>query len=448
MLERGKGAKREKASSRAPRETLRQDFPQAPFSPAALIDALLSPHVQIAIFSRATALVKDSPMADEVPRGMAGRSRTSKGQAKRRPGRSAPQVAQAKARQEVERQKHVGPAAVLPLPANGSEQQGAVHRACVARDARVARQVDGPRDRALGWTGPARGGEARLAQRRGTRVACAEPFVPPAPSDDVEYWNSAITTDDVDHLLDSHNGADWIVAAGLDPATYASYEVGLRADLADNSGALQPALTFRCRMQPLRDSSPSASARALDASAYAFEAEVESEGCAPPALRRSRRYPLFAISTGVPLRKTRRAATHRACSIPHSIPARWTEGSFQGLSIFSACCATSAPSRPVGQQDIESSRTPVGDSSSRSRATSKGAAGLRREQARRNPASQGVRGATDEFAAINAYLRAPEFFGRLDLYGLPASVHLGFTAMPIAIAIAPASSPAEATDAP
>ena len=436
MLRRAKAAKRVPPRAfLSSNEVISNVAAPAPLSPAALANALLTPQFQIIIFSKAAALVKASPMADEIPTAWladldhmsvkpnAGRDglhlRWLTLQAARMVN-GVPTFDPRRSYLYLRTGPDGTPSAVLVLLAM-----------LVWRDQSTGRETEL-------WGGQGIRVVAKPVFRKGVELVSLTQShsLPPAPSDDVEYWNSAITTDDVDHLLDPHNGEDWIAAAGLDPATYASYEVGLRADIADASGALQPSLTFRCRMQPLRDSSSNASARALDASAYAFEAEVESDGANAPALRGPHRYPLFAnlewlAYTRDPPSSDASRVLHPAFH-PGALDGR-VEARSGSLDLFRRLCELGAvpAATTAGFRKLEDPGNRFFVAQSRHVEGGKPGFDENKPVEVRHPAAFAVR--TDEFAAINAYLRATDFFWRLDFYGLPASVHLGFTALPVAI---------------
>ena len=257
----------------------------------------------------------------------------------------------------------------------------------------------------------------------------------PAVADDVTIWNDILTDFDVGYLLDENSGSRWPVAAGLDPNLYGTYSVGLRLDdPRDGTGGV-PSNRFLARLIPRRMVNATKSS-VLDAPAYAVEATVRSGGGAAPELEGLHRYPLFAQLNKKAFERdppTKLGSRVLYPDPPPNVPPGRSYRSSRDLDKFRALCALrllpqSGPgyhklSDPSGRFFVAQSRHVEG-----------GTVGFD-ENAPVVVADAGDYSTrSDGFAAVNAYLRAAEFFWRIDdLYGLPMTEHFAFAQLPLIV---------------
>lgn len=257
----------------------------------------------------------------------------------------------------------------------------------------------------------------------------ASASLPKVAGGDVTAWNAKLRSADVAYLLDSGASARWVTDAGLDPALYGMNQVGLSLDdFVDR--ATPPSTRFAARLMPRRFPAGGAPAGlSADAPAYAFEGVVGSAAGHPPQLTTTRRYPLFALLNkriyllDPPTRDgcqvlfpSRPAGMHSGRPWRSWLELDW----FRFREHFGA----------LNQLADPGGRFFVGQS----RHVEAGAPGFNENQ----PVAVGA-GTMDSIrsdgaAALNAFVRAAEFFLRIDnWYGLPMPVQFRFVNLPLIV---------------
>lgn len=407
--------------------------PQAFITEAALATFMLSPQFQV-IFQKASALLKVSPIAEEIPPQWLA-------------DLDAPPILKANSGREGLCLRWLKAKA---LPKSKNKSQLDPRRSYFY----LRGSADGTQTfvlvllASLVWRDDATNDEKELWGGQGVRMLARPVFrpgsidlealteshsLPTVPDGDVEHWNTSIATSDVDYLMDPEHGPKWISAAGLDPNGYESHRVGLHAHWVD---AGQPTFEFRARLQPLRDGGVRPSIQALDASAHEFEAIVRSAAGQAPSLESRRRYPLFAnlklggFTRDPPSRDGSRVL--RPAFNP-GVPDGRTSAASRALNYFrqlyeagvlpkGKAAGTVKLEDPLGRFFVAQSRHVEG-----------GTPGFDENQPVELPWPSVFDVRTDEFAAINAFLRGIDFFWRLDHYYLDVSTQLKFVTLPIPI---------------
>lgn len=295
----------------------------------------------------------------------------------------------------------------------------------------------------------------RVIARLGTNlenpicVVTASTSLPEVPGNDVRVWNDVLADSDVAYLLDDDSGTRWPVAAGLDPNLFHTYSVGLRLyDPKDGTGG-GPSSRFVSRLIPRRAANASkASARKLDAPAYAVEAAVRSGGPgALPTLEGLHRYPLFAQLTPAHIFKkvfeqdppTQRGSRVFYPNPPPVVPAGDPHESRLELDQFRvlADLGPLPPAGPGHHQLADPPKTAYPNGRffvAQSRHVEGGRPGFNENAPAVIADATDYSSRSDGFAAVNAYLRAREFFWRMDdLYGLPLADHFAFAQLPLIV---------------
>lgn len=425
------GAVNRKPRARSAAKTFDSVPQSSPMSETAVMNALLPQAVQFIIFTQAAALVSQSPVAAQIPLAWLNDLKPSKNKS---------------ARDGL----HLRWLTFEAMNKAGGGQQFDPRRSYVYR----RQSADGSQVSylvvliaTLHWRDRATDTELPLYAGQGLRLVATIGFtplrliaesvtlsLPPVPAANVEIWNSVLAWNDVTYLLDANSGDRWPDAAGLHPWEYATYSVGLRVGAASSAGGIQPTAYFLAQLNAYSPSA-SAPAKARDVPAYALEASVVSGGGASPNLYGLKRYPLFANLQKLAFRndpatmrgwRTRSKARYPA--YPDGRPnASWTVlDQFRVLCDLGMLPATSAGHHaladPKGRFFVAQSRHVEG-----------GAASFDENQPVVIADATNYNSRSDGFAAINAYVRALEFFARLEFYGLPVSTHLAFLKQPLAV---------------
>jgi hypothetical protein len=272
-------------------------------------------------------------------------------------------------------------------------------------------------------------------------VMTASTSLPAVAADDVTIWNDILADFDVAYLLDDHSGSRWPVTAGLDPNLYGTYSVGLRLDdPSDGTGGI-PSSRFLARLIPRRIANATKSS-VLDAPAYAVEATVRSGGGAVPELEGLHRYPLFAQLTKKAFERDppTKLGSRVLCPDPPPVvpPGRPKESRLQ-LDKFRVLADLGRLPRAGAGRHKLSDPTRVAYPNGRffvaqSRHVEGGRPGFNENAPVVIADAADYSSRTDGFAAVNAYLRAGEFFWRIDdLYGLPMNEHFAFAQLPLIV---------------
>ena len=280
----------------------------------------------------------------------------------------------------------------------------------------------------------------RAVPGQGPVAVAASTSLPAVPDGDVTAWNSALSSADVAYLYGDELAARLPGVAGLDPERYGTNSVGLRLDDVTPGIGRTPAVRFTARLVPRAASGRNAVPMPdPDAPTFAIEAVVRGGRGAPPQLDALRRYPLFAqlkpqVSRDDP--PTKAGSIVLAHVRPRGVPSGRPNRSWRDLDRFRVRLDLGAlPAAGVGRVKLEDPRPKPRFVVAQSRHVEGGSAGFDDYAPVVVPIvapDASVR--TDRFAAINAYLRAADFFRRVDdLYGLPMAVHFAFATLPIIV---------------
>lgn len=269
-------------------------------------------------------------------------------------------------------------------------------------------------------------------------VLAASSSLPRVAAGGVDAWNKSVADADIHHTYSQPFAEDLATTAGLDPALYAAAAIGVRLDDAALPTSKPPAVFMTARMVPgIVD--PDDSASAIDTPAYGIEARlVSTGGQSPPKLDELRRFPLFATlkaqvyAKDPPTRDGSKVLSRfRPAGSPSGLPNRCAIelDKFRDPIDFGAL-----PAAGVNTERLEDPKATPRFFVAQSRHVEAGSPGYNENNPVEVPhiVNDSVR--TDRFAAVNAYLRAYDFFRRLDdLYGLPLARHFAFAQLPIVV---------------
>jgi hypothetical protein len=274
----------------------------------------------------------------------------------------------------------------------------------------------------------------RLVRRAGRDLPqiftmAASSSLPKVPGGDVTKWNEALSSTDAIQLLDRASWGRWVREAGLDPAIYSVNQVGLCLDdVADNSKPPMTRLVTRLVPRKFADGSVVPGWNP-DAPAYAFEGVVRSASGNVPRLEATRRYSLFAQLNKKVFVFDPPTRYGYECLFPNRSP-----GTHSGRP--SRSWLELDPDR-VGHNfgALKELADPNGlFFVAQSRHVEAGAPGFDENKPVQLNAGTADSIRTDGGAALNAFVRAGEFFWRLDtLYGLPLDVHFKFVNRPVIV---------------
>ncbi|HET9046076.1 MAG TPA: hypothetical protein VFO33_03890, partial [Casimicrobiaceae bacterium] len=255
----------------------------------------------------------------------------------------------------------------------------------------------------------------------------------------VNAWTASVSDDDIRLMYAPSFAEDLPSVAGLDPSLYGTAAVGVRLSNSASRATSKPAVFLTARMIPgIVAPDASASGVPVDTPAYGVEAEMVSTGeRSPPKLESLRRFPLFAMLKAQVYTKdppTRDGSVVLARQRPAGVPRGRPNVSTGDLDKFRdpfdfGALPAAGPNRELLQDPKAMPRFFV----AQSRHVEPGIVGYDENLPLAVPDNLNDPVRSDRFAAVNAYLRANDFFRRLDLYGLSLQRHFAFAQLPIVV---------------